>query len=251
MIEKGVEFMEINKKKQIYDKYLTTHFEAAHETEVGGFETYYQYFKKNYLKHLPEDKTVNILDIGCGMGHFLYFLEKEGYKNNVGIDLSEENIEFCRKKGFNVKLGDAFDILEMNTKPFDVIVMNDIIEHFEKQEIIRILELINKNLIKNGKVIIKTPNSSNPILGSSGRYIDFTHEISFTEESLSQVLKVCDFKDVRIYPQDIYVFYKNPLNYIAKYISKVINLIFKLIFLIYGRNTKIFTKSIIAVGIKK
>lgn len=84
--------MKVKEKEQIYDKYITTHFGTIHEKEAGEFETYYKYFKKNYLKHLPESKESKILDIGCGMGHFLYFLEKEGYKNYLGIDISKENI---------------------------------------------------------------------------------------------------------------------------------------------------------------
>ncbi|KAB2945331.1 MAG: Ubiquinone biosynthesis O-methyltransferase [Candidatus Methanoperedens nitroreducens] len=243
--------MKIIEKKQIYEKYLTTHFQAAHENEYNEFKTYHKYFKINYSKHLNEDKKLKILDIGSGMGHFLYFLEKEGYKNNLGIDISNENIEFCKNKGFHVEYIDAFDFLEKNIEPFDVIVMNDIIEHFDKNEIVQILNLINNNLCDNGKVIVKTLNSSNPFLANSGRYIDFTHEISFTEESLSQILKVCSFEDVKVYPQDIYIFYTNPLNYIAKYFSKFMNLTFRIIFLMYGRKTKIFTKSIIAVGFKK
>lgn len=147
---------------------------------------------------------------------------------------------------------DAFDFLKKNTEHFDLVVMNDIIEHLNKQEIIQILEFVNKNLVENGKTIIKTPNSSNPILANSGRYIDFTHEIGFTEESLSQILRVSGFREVRVYPQDVYIFYKNPLNYIAKFISKILNLIFRLLFLLYGRKTtKIFTKDIIAVAVKR
>ena len=243
--------MKVKEKEQIYNRYITTHFEAVHKKGKSDFETYYKYFKKNYSKHLPEDKDLKILDIGCGMGHFLYFLEKEDYKDYIGIDISKENIEFCKEKGLNVRLSNVFDFLAEKTVPFHVIVMNDIIEHFNKQEIIRILELVNKNLVENGKIIIKTLNAANPILANGGRYIDFTHEISFTEESLSQVLRVSGFKDVRIYPQDIYIFYKNPLNYVAKFISKLLNLTFRLLFLLYGRKTtKIFTKSIIAVATK-
>jgi len=243
--------MKVKEKERIYSKYITTHFEAVHEKGKSDFETYCRYFKINYLKHLPESKDSKILDIGCGMGHFLYFLEKEGYKNYLGIDISKENIEFCKEKGFNVELWDALSFLKEKQETFDIIVMNDIIEHLSKQEIIQILELVNKNLVENGKTIIKTPNSSNPILANAGRYIDFTHEIGFTEESLSQVLRISGFRDVRVYPQDIYIFYKNPLNYIAKFISKLLNLIFKLLFLLYGRKTtKIFTKSIIAVAEK-
>lgn len=57
---------------------------------------------KNHLKHLPNEKDTRILDLGCGMGHFLYFLKANGYNNYLGIDFCDENIKFCRDNNFNV-----------------------------------------------------------------------------------------------------------------------------------------------------
>lgn len=238
-------------KNRMYKDYISTHFGVGREEIQNDYEKYYRYYNINYSKFIPESTDTKILEIGCGMGHFLYYLQKKEYLNYLGIDISEENISFCKSHKFPVEYVDAFDFLKSNQEPFDIIIMNDIIEHLNKEEILKILDLMIRNINENGTVIIKTINSSNPILASSGRYIDFTHEISFTEESLSQVLKVCGFNDVRIYPQDIYIFYTNPFNYIAKYISKLLYFIFKMLFLMHGRNTKIFTKSIIAVGFKK
>lgn len=243
--------MKQNQQERLYSKYISTHIGSIYEATKNDFEVYHKYFEKNYSRYITNDKNIKILDIGCGMGHFLYYLQKEGYENNLGIDASAENIEFCKIKGFKVEHNDVFNFFKSNVEPFDIIVMNDVIEHFNKEEIISILDLIHKNLVENGKLIIKTINSSNPIMANSSRYLDFTHEIGFTEESLSQILKICDFKDVSIYPQNIYIFYFNPLNYIAKFFSILFNFIFRLIFLLYGRkSTKIFTKDIIAVAIK-
>lgn len=35
--------MKVKEKEQMYDKYITTHFEAMHEREGGEFETYDRY----------------------------------------------------------------------------------------------------------------------------------------------------------------------------------------------------------------
>lgn len=243
--------MKINEKSQIYDNYISTHFGKIHEGK-DEFERLSKYFKKNYLKHLPKDHNAKILDLGCGMGHFLYFLEKHEYKNCFGIDISSENIEFCKKQGFNVVLSDVFEYLRNPNRSYDTIIMNDILEHFDKQEVVQLLNLIFERLDKNGRLIIKVPNASNPIMASSSRYVDFTHESLFTEESLSQILKVSGFSDIRIYPQDLYVFYYNPLNYLAKLLSNILSFTFRLLFVMHGRKTtKIFTKDIISVAIKK
>lgn len=234
-----------------YDNYISTHFGLVHPDAEKEFELYCKYFRKNYLRHMPADKKANILDIGCGMGHFLYFLEKEGYINYSGIDISPENVKFCEEHRFHVELCDAVRFLEESNKPYDVIIMNDILEHFKKDEIMRLLGLINKNLAPQGKVIIKVPNAANPLMGGSSRYYDFTHEVSFTEESLSQVLRICSFRDVCIYHQDIYVFGPNPLNYIAKAAAWMSYKFYRLLFQLYGRKTtRIFTKDLIAVAQK-
>ena len=236
---------------RLYENYITTHFGNIYKNAHKDFMTYYRYYNKNYSKFIPNNKNIYILDIGCGMGHFIYYLQKKGYQNYLGVDISKENINFCKTKGFHVEHVDIFDFLKSNVEPFDVIIMNDVIEHLNKEEILRLLDLMYNNLAEEGTVIIKSPNSSNPILGNSSRYVDFTHKISFTEESLSQVLKVCGYKDVRIYPQNIYIFYLNPINYIAKITSNIFNFIFRIIFILYGRkSTKIFTKDLIAVAKK-
>lgn len=93
---------------------------------------------------------------------------------------------------------------------------------------------------------------ANPITGIRSRYVDFTHEIGFTEESLSQVLRLVGFQDVKVYPQDIYVL-KNPIiNFVAKATAMILHKIFFILFLLHGAtSTRIFTKTIIAVGSKK
>jgi 2-polyprenyl-3-methyl-5-hydroxy-6-metoxy-1,4-benzoquinol methylase len=242
--------MKTDDKKTLYSRYITTHFGKIHDTNKE-FSLHYRYFRKNYLKHLPADRNAKIVDLGCGMGHFLNFLVKERYKNYIGIDASEENIEFCRKNNFNVVFEDIFEFLKKTDETFDAVIMNDIIEHLEKTEIILLLQLIFKSLDHNGCLIIKTPNAANPIMAPSSRYYDFTHELLFTEESISQVLRISSFSQIFIFPQDLYIFYYNPLNYLAKSFNFLINGIFRILFRFYGRKTtKIFTKNLIVVAIK-
>lgn len=242
--------MKTDDKKDLYSRYITTHFGKIHPGN-GEYFTHYPYFRKNYLKHLPADRNAKIVDLGCGMGHFLSFLAKEGYTNYRGIDVSGENIGFCRKNNLQVEQRDIFDFLQETHEPFDAIIMNDILEHLEKSEIILLLQHINNALQHGGRLIIKAPNAANPIMASSSRYADFTHELLFTEESLAQVLRISGFSQTEIYPQDLYVFYRNPVNYLAKACNFFFNAVFRTLFWFYGRKTtKIFTKNIIAVAIR-
>ena len=54
---------------------------------------------KYFLKVLPEDKNISILDIGCGNGDILYALKMRGYNNLQGIDLDPYAVECCKGKG--------------------------------------------------------------------------------------------------------------------------------------------------------
>jgi len=237
-------------KEHAYEMYISTHFGKARKNIKREFDLYYRLFKKNYSSLLPKDKGANILDIGCGMGHFLYYLKKGGYKNISGLDVSRENAEFCRKNGFNIACKDGRTFLKPQKEKYDVIVMNDVIEHLDKGEIFEMLSMIHSALKKGGTVMVKTPNMANPLCVHS-RYIDFTHEVGFTEESLSQALRVSGFREVFVYPLDIYV-KKNPLfNMIGKLAFWFQNTVLKLLFIANGRiSTRIFTKSILAVGRK-
>lgn len=243
-------------QKKLYKNYVNTHFSHLHNPNdiLKEYEFYYRYYEKNYDHFLPTDINTSILDIGCGMGHFLFYLKKRGFNNYTGIDLSRECVDFCINQNLgrkeNIYNVDVFDYLKSKKNKYDLIIMNDIIEHFQPEQIIPLLSLIKRHLNKDGKLVIKVVNSANPILGSSSRFIDFTHTLGFTEESLIQVLSITGFKKVKVYPQNIWIF--NPIiNLIGFFLQSIFNVIFRLMFLLYGRKTtKIFTKDIIAIGTK-
>ena len=72
-----------------------------------------------------------------------------------------------------------------------------------------------------------------------------------TEYSLNQVLEHCGFEDIQIIPLNLYVFFKNPLNYVAWFAAGLLTLIFRLAFTLYGKKNKTFTKKFGAVGTKR
>jgi hypothetical protein len=64
---------------------------------------------------------------------------------------------------------------------------------------------------------------------------------------LRQILDHTGFKEIRVIPLNLYVFYKNPLNYLLIVLDKLYTLFFRFSFLLYGKANKIFTKKIAAV----
>lgn len=201
-----------SKRKQIWDRYCDAGFSVVNPLSKSAYESAAISYDYNYKPFLPKDRRAKILDIGCGMGHFLYYLYKRNYTNFVGIDLSKQQIEFIkediltceeladvfRKISKNVYHADAFTILKQHESEYDLIVANDLIEHIKKDEILQLLRLIRNSLKENGMFIAKTGNMKNPFnLGL--RYIDFTHEIGYDENSLFQILKITNFSEINIY----------------------------------------------------
>jgi 2-polyprenyl-3-methyl-5-hydroxy-6-metoxy-1,4-benzoquinol methylase len=208
---------------------------------------YINYFLKNYKKFMPPDKGINILDIGCGNGLFLEFLRNQEYKEIFGIDLSPENIEICKKKGLNISKEDAFSFLNKTKKSFDLIVMNDIIEHIPKKEVIQLLKLVRSKLNKDGIVLIKTLNMSNPI-SLDTLYCDFTHEWGYTEKSIKQVCAFAGFENIEIKNLIIYPNIKF-LDWIFPILYKLIKLKYKIVFTFYGKKgNNTFSKNLLCIA---
>lgn len=62
----------------------------------------------------------HVLDVGCGAGSHLLYLQKEG-KKVTGIDVSEGAVEVCKLRG--VKDVRRLDLLRLKEKKFDTILL--------------------------------------------------------------------------------------------------------------------------------
>ena len=171
----------------------------SEDSILGWYKSSFDYYDKflNQYLRLSDDKK--ILELGCGIGGFLYFLKKSGCENFLGVDISEEQLSICQKYvTTKVVHEDVLSFLKKNDHKYDLIVLLDLIEHLAKDKIIQFIELLYKTLNLNGRILIRTPNMSS-LFGLQSRYIDFTHEVGFTEESIKQVFNQSEFSKVQVY----------------------------------------------------
>ena len=156
-------------------------------------------FRRRYLPLLPIDRKAAILDIGCGCGEFIYFLQREGFQNARGVDLDSRQVLQGQSLGVrNLEAGHAEDVLQRSVESFDSIVAIDVLEHIPKAKIIEVLGLIRQALRVGGKLICQVPNLAafyQPLF-----YMDFTHETPFTGSSLKQALQMAGFSNIHVYP---------------------------------------------------
>jgi len=187
------------------------------------------FLQKEIEDNLPEDKNANILDLGCGYGSFLNTLKKKGYKNLFGVEIGEEQNKFLNSKGFDVSQGDIIDFLKNDINTYDLITLFDVLEHFNKDEIIELLPLLMERISKTGVLIVRLPNGE-AIFKGSIMYGDFTHETFLTKRSMIQLFKIFGFSSVEVYP--IYNFGKSWKAKIAKIIYISFIKLYKILLLI-------------------
>jgi hypothetical protein len=112
---------------------------------------------------------------------------------------------------------------------------------------LKFLELCKKSLKSGGLLIVHSINGANPITGTESLTQNIDHFNSFTEYSLKQILEYSGYRNIKIFPLNLYIFYENPLNYIGLLLDKILSIVFKIAFLFYGKSNKIFSKKIAAV----
>lgn len=216
-----------------------------------GFSKFVAFYENNYLSKMPSNKDAKILVVSCGPGYFVHTLAKNGYTNVLGIDSVETQIEWTKKKGLNCKQARAFEFLEEAVDgEYDAIFCEQEINHLTKEEIIDFLKLCYQKLAPGGRIVSHALNGANPITGSEALAQNWDHYNTFTEYTFNQMLGHLGFEKTEVFPLNLYVFWKNPANYILIAFTTLVHAYFRAMFIIYGKNNKIFTKKIAAVTFK-
>ena len=158
------------------------------------------FFNKIIKNHIPQNKNLKILELGCGYGSMVYYLNKNGYSDVIGIDISEEQVKGAEKLGINnIIKADSYEFLKQQKgNTFDIIIAFDLIEHYTKESLFSLIEEVNRTLKHGGLFISHQPNLNSPFAGSI-LYGDITHETGFTSTSISQLLKTSGFKTIKCY----------------------------------------------------
>lgn len=227
-----------------------SYWQAPEDVEAG-FTSFYAYYRHNYLQHLPENKDASILVISCGPGYLVNLLQEEGYSNTVGIDSDEDKIKIARDHGLNCQVARAFEFLQSRQEgEYDVIIPEQELSHLTHEETIVFLRLCRSRLKDGGSLVTYTLNGANPLVGAENLAHNIDHFYTVTEYSFNQLLELGGFRDIRIYPLKLYVFWKNPLNYVGLVSTFLIELMFRAIYALYGKKVRVLTKKILATCVR-
>jgi SAM-dependent methyltransferase len=147
---------------------------------------------------LPGDKSIPVLDLGCGAGYFIWMARECGYTNLTGVDISPDQVLLAKQACPEARIiqGDAKDVLSQSPSRYGLITGFDFIEHLQKDELLFLLELVCKALYPGGCVIFQTPNAESPWVANV-RYGDFTHEFAVTPQGLNSILSFTGMIDYK------------------------------------------------------
>jgi len=168
-----------------------------------------------------------VLDIGCGLGSFLKILNIPN-KEKFGVESNDYAVQACQKDGLNVTKVENVYKLAFEDNYFDVVIMNEVIEHIEKP--LLILKEIYRVLKNGGNLVITTPNKNLLV-----KNLDPSHLSEMSYSQLEKIVKKANLKieTHKVSGMSVY-------NFVGR------RLIFPLGRLIL-RKTKIANKSIINV----
>ncbi|MDR0911244.1 MAG: class I SAM-dependent methyltransferase [Methanobrevibacter sp.] len=116
------------------------------------------YFPIYNLLNNEDFNDKKILEVGSGLGYLTFALKKSGY-DVKGIDISKQAVENSTKRfGDFFIVGDVTNYCKNHKNEYDLIVMNEVIEHLENPKFF--IRCLKSMLVSGGKLLITTPNSS-------------------------------------------------------------------------------------------
>jgi O-antigen chain-terminating methyltransferase len=117
----------------------------------------------------------NVLDAGCGRGEFLELMKEAGIPAR-GIDLSEESVALCRRKGLEAETADMFSYLDgLADRSLDGFFCAQVVEHLAPELVPELLRLAHAKLQRDGVLAIETPNPECLAIFATHFYLDPTH----------------------------------------------------------------------------
>ncbi len=152
------------------------------------------------VKKFPEGGT--LLDVGCGYGHFIEIMKKEGW-SVMGIDPSPLTLASAKKRGLNVREG-TFEDIETEPDSFDAITMFYVLEHLH--EPLSALRKAWRLLRPEGILVVRVPHTTPVVrilslLSIPNNLYDLPfHLYDFSPRTLKEIIGMAGFSGIRIMP---------------------------------------------------
>lgn len=129
----------------------------------------------------PEDR---VLEVGCGLGVLLKRVPSN-YKR--GIETNDFAVAECCQRGLTVIKADAEQGLPFENRSFDVVILNNLIEHIRDPR--SLLAECSRVLVVGGRIAITTP-----VRGFFVHDVSESHCSEMSLNKLKDLLENCGFR---------------------------------------------------------
>jgi SAM-dependent methyltransferase len=176
--------------------------------ELCDFQTITPYF----IKYLPKNGT--ILESGCGLGRWVFYLNRRGY-NVTGIDLASSAVEYAKKFDPTVSIK-RDDVLRTSFPDhyFDSVISLGVVEHFEEGPEAALREF-SRLMKDDGLLFISVPTQNFLRISITNRLKELFwwynkkrgvkykfEEYRYTKNEFADILKKENFNTIEIVPDD-------------------------------------------------
>ena len=180
------------------DRFYQAYNRSGDGTVLAG--KHIRQFDKDFAAACGYRPGMSVLELGCGNGLFLRYLEHRGVEDFCGVDGDPRVIEAMPESlRPRVHIADFADFLAgpAVARTFDRVVLFDVLEHFSPDDAVTLLGSIGGVLAADGQIVVRVPNVASPF-GLNLQYNDVTHRTAFTPGSLRQVARAAGFEEVSI-----------------------------------------------------
>jgi SAM-dependent methyltransferase len=161
-------------------------------------------FDREFAELTQAQPSMSVLEIGCGAGLFLRYLEARRYRTIIGVD-SDPGLAgaLADLRVAKVHLDDIRRVLDrpLAGRQFDRIVLFDVAEHLEFGVLVDLLKRLKAALADDGRILLRTPNLASPF-GAAVFYGSFDHVTPLSPERMREIGVLVGLECLGVYPQE-------------------------------------------------
>lgn len=164
---------------------IANNYDDYYQSAIGkNIDSIEKAIISNLLTDIPRS---DMLELGCGTGHWSSYFIKQGFKL-VGIDISESMLGVAKLKNIDAEfiIGDASNI-PFEDESFDIISSITMLEFVDNQD--KVIQEIHRVLRKGGWFVLGGLNANSIVGKNKDKDEVFKNATFFTIDDLKLLLK--------------------------------------------------------------
>ena len=169
--------------EDFYQRHHTVYHERTFHVDPSSF-------LEPLVRHLKPEDTV--LDVGCGSGRDLLWLQKNGY-NAAGFERSKGLAALARKYAMCEIIEGDFQTFDFSKRKFDAILLSGALIHIPQARFDSVFDHILKGLGNEGKVLVSLKEGNGSSMGEDGRAFFYWQDFQLRNLFARQGFSILEF----------------------------------------------------------